>query len=72
MLLLTPDAGEPERITLSCVKSKGESFPATIMRLDRAARWFRATDERPARTPTNYELVVEAVRAAAGLWSAGK
>src|SRR5205085_162623 len=64
VLLLTPDAGEPERVTLACAKSKGERFPDTIMRLDQAARWFRATDERPARMPTNYELLVEAVCAA--------
>lgn len=64
VLLLTPDTGEPGRVTLSCAKSKGESFPDTVMRLDKDARWFRATDERPPITMTNYERVVEAVRAA--------
>ena len=32
------------------------------MRLDRAARWFEVTNETPPRIPSNYELLIDALR----------
>jgi hypothetical protein len=60
---LTGDAADPDRVTLTCAKRKDGAEYERVLRLDRVARWYRVSEEQPARPPTNYELVVEAVRA---------
>lgn len=63
VLLITPEPGAPDRVVLSCAKSKGTRFDDTILELDREARWFRATREAPPKRPDHYETVVGIVRA---------
>lgn len=60
---LEADKADTNRVTLECAKRKdGENYECSL-RLDRAARWYSFTDERPPALPSNDELVLEAMRA---------
>jgi hypothetical protein len=63
VLLMTPEPGAPDRVMLSCAKSKGARFDDTILELDREARWFRAIREASSDRPDHYETVIQLVRA---------
>ncbi|MCA1594696.1 MAG: AAA family ATPase [Acidobacteria bacterium] len=58
---LDADPHEQERVTLTCGKRKNGGNYETVLRLDRAQRWFRATGEMPAKPVTNDDLVLEAI-----------
>lgn len=52
----------PDQVILECAKRKdGEKYEC-ILTLNRATRWFSISDQIPQRPPSNYDLVVEAVK----------
>lgn len=59
VLLMTPEPGAPDRVVLSCAKSKGARFGDTILELNREDRWFSAICEAPSNTSDNYKTVIE-------------
>jgi replicative DNA helicase len=58
---LDADPHEPERVTLTCAKRKNGSNYERVLKLDRAVRWFRATDEEPVKPRTNTDMVLEVI-----------
>jgi hypothetical protein len=62
VLVLTQHPNSPNRVVLTCAKSKGISFPDTVMKLDSNGRWFTTTDEDAPKVPSSYERVVETVK----------
>jgi replicative DNA helicase len=58
---LDADPHEQERVTLTCAKRKDGPNYERVLRLDRARRWFEATDEAPVRSVTNDDIVLEAM-----------
>lgn len=64
VFLLSPEASDADSVTLSCAKRKSGAPYEVKLKLDRETRWFTAAGEI-ARTPSSYELVIEAVRNAA-------
>lgn len=59
---LDADPHDQERVTVTCGKRKNGGNYERVLRLDRARRWLRATDEAPARAATNRDLMLEAIR----------
>jgi RecA-family ATPase len=62
VLVLTPHANSPGRVVLTCAKTKGISFPDTVMKLDANLRWLTKTGEDAPRTASSYERVIETVK----------
>lgn len=58
---LDADPNDKERVTVTCAKRKNGGDYERVLRLDRERRWFRATDETPAKPVTNDDLVLEAI-----------
>jgi hypothetical protein len=59
---LQADADHHDGVILECAKRKdGENYERLLI-LNRETRWFTMSDEVCQRPPTNYELVVEAVK----------
>jgi hypothetical protein len=60
---LDADPHDKERVTVTCGKRKNGGDYERVLRLDRQRRWFKATDETPAKPVTNDDLVLEAMQA---------
>jgi|GEM_PF-2322787 len=61
VLLLKQDANDPDLVSLSCAKVKGQKFSDVLLKLDREARWFVNTHKAPAKELTSYQRLVEIV-----------
>jgi hypothetical protein len=58
---LDADPGDRGRVTASCAKRKDGPPYQVVFEHDYDSRWYRATGETAARTPTSSELVLEAI-----------
>jgi replicative DNA helicase len=58
---LDADPHDKERVKLTCGKRKNGPNYEKVLRLDRDGRWFKATDEMPAKPETSEELVLKAM-----------
>lgn len=67
VLNLTQDASDPDRVTLSLAKVKGERFEDVNLKLDRNSRWFVVAGSPVNLTRTSYQLVVELIRSRGGI-----
>jgi hypothetical protein len=59
VLNLVQDASDPDRVTLSLAKVKGERFDDVNLRLDRESRWFELVGQPANDAPTSYRVVVD-------------
>jgi hypothetical protein len=55
---LTQSVSDPNRVTLTLAKSKGERFDDVNLQLDREARWFSVGGKPVNASPTSYDLVL--------------
>lgn len=58
---LDADPNDRDRVTITCGKRKNGSNYERLLLLDRERRWFRVTEEKPAKRITNDDIVLSAI-----------